>query len=192
MNEDRWRPQARVPILASRGRDATARAEPSRQHDPTGQFCRLQSPITACAEVSLRGAEHRMQVQRRRVAAGGCLPAEGLGHRPHVVRCAAAADPDVPGTEIGCLTGEVGHLEAGVRERFEFDRKGAPAVRVGQRLEGRCWPRRSGRGPAGRRSGYPPPPGSAASSGIIVAGPREQFSPTTAAPASASTLQAST
>jgi hypothetical protein len=30
------------------------------------------------------------------------------------------------------------------------------------------------------------------SNGIIVAGPREQFSPTTAAPASATALQAST
>ena len=65
------------------------------------------------------------------------MPAQGLGHGPHVVGGAAAADPDVARPQVGCRPGEIGHLETGVRERLQLDGERAATVGVGQRLERR-------------------------------------------------------
>ena len=58
-----------------------------------------------------------------------------LGHRSDVMGSAAAADADVPDTEVARGGGEVGHLEPVAQERFERERECARPIGVLQRLE---------------------------------------------------------
>src|SRR4051794_1116833 len=74
------------------------------------------------AVLATRLAEHRMELERGGVAAGGRLAPERLGHGADVVRPAAAADADVVDAGLARPERELRHLEARALEGLELDR----------------------------------------------------------------------
>src|SRR5579872_1191350 len=78
----------------------------------------------------------------RRVPAGLGTAPQRFRHRPHVVRRAAAADPNVADPEVVGRSGKRRHFVAGARERIEGNgerarRRQAVTGRVAQRLKRR-------------------------------------------------------
>ena len=137
-------------------------------------------------------AEHGVELDRGRVAAGRRLAAERLGHRADVVRPAAAADADVVDADVARAAREVRHLEARALVGLELDREQVPAVARPRAPRTPASRASSGTGTGWAATGTSTAARIRSSSGSIVSGPREQFRPTIAAPASARIRHAST